>query len=227
MAEEKKSEGGGGSESSGAGNNAVFEVLFWVLLLLAGIGFIGNFLNGAGINFSNFPSAADIFETIFNSVQIASVFISLAFLGGAIYFSVKVSELLYSHGGHGDADTDAHNTDVRHNEIQIVNRGPNKRWQDIESKINSFEPNDWKLAIVDADIILDEMLTKMGYEGEGIAEKLKQIDKADFHTLDNAWSAHKLRNKIAHEGSAFRLSKEEAEKAITDFKKVFQEFYFI
>jgi len=67
----------------------------------------------------------------------------------------------------------------------------------------------------------------MGYVGEGVAEKLKQVEKADFSTLQNAWEGHKLRNRIAHEGSNFHLSRTEAEIAVENFKKVFEEFYFI
>ena len=92
----------------------------------------------------------------------------------------------------------------------------------IEEKMSSQNEHDWKLAIVDADIILEEMLGYMGYEGEGVAPKLKQADKNDFHTLQNAWDAHKLRNRIAHEGSDFHLSRTEAERTIDNLRKSFR-----
>ncbi len=103
----------------------------------------------------------------------------------------------------------------------------NRRWANIQTLINSHSVNDWKQAIIEADIILSEMLDKMGYKGESIGDKLKNVEKSDFLTLDSAWEAHKIRNRIAHKGSEFILSYDEAEKAIELYKEVFSEFYYI
>lgn len=103
----------------------------------------------------------------------------------------------------------------------------NRRWANIQSLINSHNTNDWKQAILEADMILDEMLDKMQYKGAGVGEKLKQVEKSDFITLDEAWEAHKIRNRVAHGGTDWVLSLDEAEKAISLYKKVFEEFYFI
>lgn len=101
------------------------------------------------------------------------------------------------------------------------------RWQHIQDLIKSYNANDWRQAIIEADIILEEMLEKMGYEGVSIGDKLKVIERSDFVTLDKAWSAHKVRNQIAHDGSSFKLTREVAEKTIKDFEEVFREFYYI
>jgi hypothetical protein len=37
-----------------------------------------------------------------------------------------------------------------------------KKWQNIVAHIDSPNANDWKLAIIEADIILAEMLERMG-----------------------------------------------------------------
>ncbi|NCS98895.1 hypothetical protein GW764_01785 [Candidatus Parcubacteria bacterium] len=102
----------------------------------------------------------------------------------------------------------------------------NRRWAKVESLINSHNVNDWKQAIIEADIILDEMLEKMGYKGDTMAEKLKQVEESDFLTLNQAWEAHKIRNKIAHKAE-YVLTKGDADRAINLFKEVFEEFYFI
>jgi hypothetical protein len=103
----------------------------------------------------------------------------------------------------------------------------NRRWSNIQSLINSHSVNDWKQAILEADVILDDMLTKMTYKGAGVGEKLKQVEKSDFVTLNNAWEAHKIRNRVAHADSNYVLSRDDAEKAIENYRKVFEEFYFI
>lgn len=103
----------------------------------------------------------------------------------------------------------------------------NPKWLNVLAHINSDAPADWKLAILEADIMLDAMLEKMGYPGQTVSEKLKLVEKSDFDTLDYAWEAHKIRNSIAHEGSDFVVTKEEAERVVTMFERVFKEFRYI
>jgi hypothetical protein len=103
----------------------------------------------------------------------------------------------------------------------------NQRWEHIQDLMKSNSQNDWRQAIIEADIILDEMLRRMSYDGLTIGDMLKTVDRADFATLDKAWEAHKFRNEIAHTGSEFKISRDEAERVIELFKSVFDEFYFI
>lgn len=103
----------------------------------------------------------------------------------------------------------------------------NARWLDVEQKINSANPGDWRLAILEADIILDDMLREMGLPGDTLGERLKSADPSFFNTLQDAWAAHKIRNVIAHEGASYNLSYNEAKRAVDLFEKVFREFYYI
>ncbi len=103
----------------------------------------------------------------------------------------------------------------------------NRRWAKVETLINSHSVNDWKQAIIEADIILEEMLDKIGYKGNSIGDKLKQVEESDFLTLNQAWEAHKIRNRIAHKGSEYILSRDDAERAYDLYKQVFEEFYLI
>ncbi len=135
-------------------------------------------------------------------------------------------------------DENVSNEDESVNEIEIENlptgddapkteNVSNRRWANIQSLINSHSVNDWKQAIIEADIILDDMVGKMGYKGDSLGEKLKKVERSDFLTIDSAWEAHKIRNQIAHKGTDYVLSRDEAEKAIELYKEVFSEFYFI
>ena len=111
--------------------------------------------------------------------------------------------------------------------IPIEQLEKQNRWQHIQDLIKSYNESDWRQAIIEADIILEEMLDKMGYDGISIGDKLKIVERSDFVTLDKAWSAHKVRNQIAHDGSNFKLTRDVAEKTIKDFEEVFREFYYI
>ncbi len=106
-------------------------------------------------------------------------------------------------------------------------RPKNDRWEKILAHSASDNPNDWRLAILEADILLDELVATMGYVGNTLGERLKQATKGDFKTLDNAWEAHRVRNNIAHTGSGFVLSKREARRILDLYASVFTEFEYI
>ncbi|MEK7585037.1 MAG: hypothetical protein AAB455_00775, partial [Patescibacteria group bacterium] len=84
----------------------------------------------------------------------------------------------------------------------------NDRWVKIMQVMDSDNPAEWKQAIMEADIMLDEMVRAMNYPGDNLGERLKAIEPSDFLTLQDAWEAHKVRTQIAHEGS-FVLTRRE------------------
>ena len=100
----------------------------------------------------------------------------------------------------------------------------NSRLQDVLTHSDSENPNDWKLAIIEADIILDDLLKKRRYAGNSLGERLKSISPRQLNTLNDAWEAHKIRNRIAHDGADFVLTKRVAHETITQYKRVFNEF---
>lgn len=103
----------------------------------------------------------------------------------------------------------------------------NSKWERVLELIDSLNENDWRLAIIEADIMLAELLEKMQLPGDTIGDKLKLIEKSDFNTLDNAWEAHKSRNAIAHQGSNYALNQREARRIISLYQSVFEEFQMV
>ncbi|MDP3962552.1 MAG: hypothetical protein Q8Q03_01660 [bacterium] len=101
------------------------------------------------------------------------------------------------------------------------------RWKRVVDHSDSPNESDWRQAIIEADIMLDDLLTKLGYRGEGIGEKLRRVERGDFKTLDQAGEAHGIRNRIAHDGSGFALNQIEARRVINLYRQVFEEFYHI
>jgi hypothetical protein len=101
--------------------------------------------------------------------------------------------------------------------------GVNPRWEHIESLVHDTNASQWREAIIEADIMLDDALAQRGYVGEGVGEKLKAVDPADMRTLQDAWEVHKVRNQIAHEGSAFDLSELVAQRTIARYEAIFRE----
>lgn len=111
---------------------------------------------------------------------------------------------------------------------ELVDARPsNVQWEHVLSLGASINPGDWRIAIIEADILLDELVTSMGYQGLSLGDKLKTIELSDFVTLDQAWEAHKVRNHIAHRGSDFILTQRETARVIDLYRQVFEEFRYI
>lgn len=98
------------------------------------------------------------------------------------------------------------------------------RWSRIEEEMGSESEKSWRLAILECDIMLNELLDSLGYKGETMADKMRSVDRADFNTIDLAWEAHRFRNRIAHEGTGTPLSHREAQHVVSLYEKVFREF---
>jgi len=98
------------------------------------------------------------------------------------------------------------------------------QWQQVQAHIKSINPNDWKLAIIEADIMLDRVLKDAGFAGNTVGERLKSASPTNFTALQDAWDAHIIRNKIAHQGTDFVVTQRVAKEAITKYQRVFHEF---
>ena len=99
----------------------------------------------------------------------------------------------------------------------------NTRLNDVLSHIESENPNDWKLAIIEADIILDDTLKEQGFIGSSLGERLRNISATQLNSLNDAWEAHKIRNRIAHDGADFVLTNRLAVETINRYRRVFSE----
>ena len=102
--------------------------------------------------------------------------------------------------------------------------GKNARWEHVKTLAGGTNPSEWREAILEADIMLDEFLTRRGAPGATVAEKLRTLDQADFRSLRDAWEAHRVRNQIAHEGSDFALSDSLTQRTIAHYEAAFREF---
>jgi len=75
-----------------------------------------------------------------------------------------------------------------------------KRWEKVKSLLESNNASQYKLAIIEADSIADEILSGIGYTGANMGEKLDKINKKDLDdNLESLRGAHQIRNRIVHE----------------------------
>lgn len=102
-------------------------------------------------------------------------------------------------------------------------RSVDPRWHYVLSLVESLNPSDWRVAVLEADSMLEEFLRDKDLAGETLAELLKDAQGSGYQYIDDAWKAHIIRNQIAHEGSDFAFNQNEARRAIKMYENFFEE----
>jgi hypothetical protein len=157
-----------------------------------------------------------LFPLVLRLIKIISTLLTLFFLTTIIYSVLRTTALRAA---------EAHKYSVDPPKELPKEDQVDPRWRRIMRHLDSENPSDWRLAILEADIVLGEMLEIMGYRGETVGEKLRAVEESDFFTISQAWEAHKVRNQIAHEGSDFLITQREARRIISLYRQVFEEFH--
>ncbi len=93
-----------------------------------------------------------------------------------------------------------------------------KQWAKILARLETELESEYKLAVIEADSMFDDILKEMGYGGESLGERLKKITSAIVPNIEQVWHSHKIRNNIVHDPT-YRLKLEEARKAIAAYEK--------
>lgn len=113
--------------------------------------------------------------------------------------------------------------------ISLTKRGPTTldvdkyrtKWMTIEQQLKRDEAMTYQLSVLSADMLLDQALKDKGIQGATMGERMKQMQKK-WSSANNVWSAHKLRNRIAHEPDV-KLNYDSARRALASFKQALKD----
>jgi uncharacterized membrane protein len=207
----KKSGGGGGLEEM------IVEMLpFLAVIAIAFFGYryFQSTPDGGGIR--------SVLTSIHGVLTNISTVLSMIFIAIAVYSWIKHNEHS-NHEAHEIKHRFHHAKESAEHRQSSSSGGVGDSWKRIDNYVRSENPSDWKIAILEADNLLEEVITQMGYQGDTFGEKLKSIKPAQFPYLDHAWEAHKFRNDIAHGSSDRPLAHSEANRIIGLYERVFRE----
>ena len=179
-----------------------------------GFGEMVDFLNQTSLASTQYPLYTKWVGFVF-----FSVFISLCFIAFIVYCTIRIKQIRqYEEDRFASSAHTIQSLDVSRTQM---------RWNRITEQIHSDHEQNWRLAILEADIMLNELLDVLGYRGETMGDKMRNVERADFNTIDMAWEAHRARNKIAHEGTSLLLNSREARRIVDLYERVFREFQFV
>ena len=139
--------------------------------------------------------------------------LAVMLLGGVFLLNTRIAEIKKEDR---EKYTPVHAEETEAKAMQV-------QWQVVLNHVNSESPAEWKLAILEADSMLDEILEIEGYQGDSLGEKLKAMSPSAIQSYNDLWEAHKMRNQIAHEGTDAELNKKIARDTINKFGAAFKE----
>jgi hypothetical protein len=106
---------------------------------------------------------------------------------------------------------------LRRPELYGMNREAVKEtWEQLE-KMPEQGLMGAKLAVIEADKLLDMVLKSMFMPGETLGERLK-VAAYKYPKLNQVWSAHKLRNQLVHD-SSFEITTWQARAALIEYRR--------
>ena len=169
------------------------------------------------VDFSGLPGRL---QFLVESVATTGMVLAVVFLVLTVYVRIQLIQAEH----HGFLEIEERERLAR---IPAQTSATNPQWEVVQSLANSPNESDWRRAILEADIMLANVLTERGYIGDTVGEQLKGANPLQFTTLNLAWEAHRTRNAIAHLGEGFPLSERDMRATIDQYRRVFEEFQYI
>jgi len=158
-------------------------------------------------DFVYFISSSQLQDYLFPA-KIIFVTFAFFFLAGVIYFMINSSWLQYKF-----LEDTAEFFSWKSYGLRMISR----RWEKIKKRAQSGADADLKLAIIDADDFLAQVIDQAGYEGDSFDECVKKTGKLLDSVYVEIMSAHEMRNSIVY-NLDFKLDTETAKKVLAVYE---------
>lgn len=154
------------------------------------------------------------FFIIWQGLRILFIIASLLLAGAFIYLSILNNYFNYR---------------LKEDYIEFKKSKPffnikiDKDWEKIMRHANHDKESERKLAVIEADDTLNSVLSKLGYEGENLLEKLEGLNQEIVPNLEELKEVHKERRDLVYDPNK-SLPKEEAQRIISVYEETFKNF---
>jgi len=99
-------------------------------------------------------------------------------------------------------------------------------WKRIKKKLLSKEEADWRSAVIEGGDIAKEVLSKMGYKGRTIKEKLETATKAQIPNIEKlAIAGEVYKNTVSN--PAYKVTKEQTRETFNAFEQFLKYFEYL
>ena len=99
-----------------------------------------------------------------------------------------------------------------------------RRWQELRKEAGNNPPDSYRLAIMNADTLIDALLKEAGFVGNDTAERMGRLNaiRISPHVVNGLFRAHKIRNSIAHD-VAYVIDARTAERTLDLYQAFLEE----
>jgi len=101
-----------------------------------------------------------------------------------------------------------------------------ENWSEIIKQAKSEKEADRKMAVIEADDIINDVLSQLGYGGDTLPEKLERLNEEIIPNLNEIKEAHKKRKEISYDPNK-ELSSQDAVNLVSVYEKVFKDLQII
>jgi len=112
---------------------------------------------------------------------------------------------------------------ARHAQMEKIHLEPvpefNDQWKTIRAAMHSNDLNELRVAMIDADTLMEDLLRKQGVQGDTMAALIAEATLRGVIGTAAVSRFHRMRNRIVHE-STFSPSKEELRSQLQAVDKV-------
>ncbi len=158
--------------------------------------------------FIYFISSPQLQDMLF-PVKMIFVLFSLVFLYLVIYFMVNSSYLRYKF---------LEDVTEFFSWKSYGSRELSRRWGKIKKRTETLQETDFKLAIIDADDLLVEILESRGYNSKNVEDAIRKTGKLIMPNQEEVLRVHEVRNSIVY-NPAFKLTGEVGKKTLDIYEQ--------
>jgi len=145
-------------------------------------------------------------------VKVIFILFSLFFLGGTIYFLLTTTWLKEL---------------FLQDFFEVLTYRPywarqqKGRWKKIIKRLKTDSEAEYKLAVIEAEVMLNQVLERMGYPGS-LGEKLDKLTADALPNIIQLREAHQIHNNIVHDPD-YKLTLEQAEKVVAVYEQALRD----
>lgn len=97
-----------------------------------------------------------------------------------------------------------------------------KDWNKVKVRLDAGLESEYKLAIIEADNMMDSVLKRMGYGGENLGERLGNLTSATLPNIEEIKEVHQMKNNIIRDPS-YTVTLDDTRKIMDVYEKGFQD----
>jgi len=158
-------------------------------------------------DFIYFISSPNLQDMLF-PIKLVFAFFTMFFLSAIIYFLVNSSYLKYQFV----EDVTEFISWQAYGLREITNR-----WNKIKKRAENGIEAEYKLALIEADDFLNEMLEERGFKGDNFEELVNNAGKIMLPEMEEILSAHEIRNAIVYNPD-YKIDLEQVKKILSVYE---------